>query len=661
MKKFTPTLLGLMVGVAAFGQQPTGTKTAKLTVADPEALVRVNAPVVNSGSEAVLWSEDFANGIPATWVNQGYDGTLTPSATAVWEYRGTSTTPDNSNGSIGAYSGVSTGNNNPIASTTTANGFVIFDSDYLDNGGIAGNFGGGSAPAPHIGTLTTDAIDLTGSANVMLQMQCYARMYQSDMMVAFSTDGGSTWGDTVSIYNTGNLGVNTATPNVDVVSVNVSSFIGGQSNAKMRFIYDGTVGSVPGYYFWMFDDVKLVDLPRHELTFVVNPADGAPAHDMMFGSTPGNKYGLQTLKQVRSMSFDSNILNFGSEDQTGVNLEVKIYDGTQTLVTTLNSSSVALTSGSVADYSVMNTTSWTPTAEDMYYVTYAALSDSITAATAHIDTFVVYVTDSLMSLDFNRSANSIGTNNLGYDGSAIAVRIDLEDADRLFGAEISFASNSSDGGIIETTVYDTASFFAQGQPLAYEQHTITATDISNGSYRADLTGTDGYPVYLPAGAYYIVTTFYSNAGSNPINLRNDQTFAQPSSAALMYDADDQTWYSGYSNSLSLNAPFIRAIMCPASFAATCMTISIEEVSIASQVTVGPNPAEDKVFVNFGNDFSGDFNYEVVDLQGRVIMSANETATANSSLEVSLATLTPGVYLMNIAQGEAMSTYKLIVK
>ena len=42
-----------------------------------------------------IWSEDFSNGIPSTWIN----------STVPWEYRGPSTTPNTSVGSRGAYSG----------------------------------------------------------------------------------------------------------------------------------------------------------------------------------------------------------------------------------------------------------------------------------------------------------------------------------------------------------------------------------------------------------------------------------------------------------------------------------------------------------------------------------------------------------------------------
>ena len=53
--------------------------------------------------------------------------------------------------------------------TTATNGFIIFDSDYYDNNGVAGAFGTGIYPAPHNGELMTDMVDM--SCNFIFIMQ----------------------------------------------------------------------------------------------------------------------------------------------------------------------------------------------------------------------------------------------------------------------------------------------------------------------------------------------------------------------------------------------------------------------------------------------------------------------------------------------------------
>lgn len=659
------SLLGLVMGVSALGQENVNQLPAQPIKLDKATVVKHQVQSTST-TESVIWSEDFANGIPSTWTNQGFDGSLNPLASAVWEYRGTSTTPDVSQGTRGAFGAT----NDPILSTTGTNGFVIFDSDYLDNTGNSSNIGGGVAPAPHVGVLTTESIDLTGEPYIMLEFQNYARIFHANLDVALSTDGGATYPDTVHVYSDVSIGVNNATPNVDLVQYNLSSILGNQSNVKMQFIFDGRAGSAGAnaYYFWMFDDVKLTELPRHALRFVEN-TDGAPKHDMSFGTTPGSgKYGIMTLKQVRPISFDSNVLNFGWDDQTALNLEVRVLDASQNVLQTLTSSSVSvLESDSIADYNDLNTAAWTPTAEGAYDIVYIAQSDSCNGVVAPIqsDTIRIYVTDSLQSLDFNRFNNRIGTNEIGDDGGAIATRLDLVEAERLFGVDIWLSTASVAGGVVEVTVYDTAGFdFQTGfptSPLAYDQHTLTSSDISNGVFRADMTGSDGIPVYLSAGSYYIVATLYSNGGSTPVQLRNDQTLPQPAMSAIMYyTATSPRWYTGFINSLDLNAPHMRAVVCPEAHASACMTISVEESHLDNAISVYPNPATDFINLEFG-DLNGEVAIRVADMNGRTVISTSELAVSGSSVEVSLAQLTPGIYVLSVEQGDKVSTFKLSVK
>ena len=76
-----------------------------------------------------FWSEDFSGGIPATWINAS-TSIPDPSISAPWVFSGPGTYPGVNTGSQGAYAWTQ----GPIASSTASNGFVIFDSDYYDNG-----------------------------------------------------------------------------------------------------------------------------------------------------------------------------------------------------------------------------------------------------------------------------------------------------------------------------------------------------------------------------------------------------------------------------------------------------------------------------------------------------------------------------------------------
>ncbi len=668
MKKITFSLLGLAVGLITNAQSPQNELPAQLKKHDGTPSRTHTAPA-EPGSEMVIWSEDFASGIPATWTNTGFDGNQQPLAAAVWEYRGPSTTPNASVGSRGAFAAA----NDPILSPSTSNGFVIFDSDFLDNAGNATNPGGGTAPAPHIGTLTTNEINLSSNADVMLEISSYTRVFFANMQIALSSDGGTTWTDTILVHSDGMLGVNGNNDNGEILRYNVSNAIGGSSNARLRFIFDGRPGNANGnaYYFWCLDDIKISELPSHSLEFVES-ADGAPEQDIIYGGTSGEgKFGIMTLKQARPISFDANILNFGSSAQSNVKLEVTVLDDNDNIVQQLSSPLVStLGRDSVVDYTVINTSSWTPSTIGTYRLVYAAMSDSVNGAVATIprDTFTIFVTDSLMSLDFNRFDNRFGTDDIGDDGSAIASRFDIVQDERLFGVDIWLSATTVAGGVIEVTVFDSTGFdFQNGfpaQPLAYAQHTVTAQDVASRNINVRLRTVDGHPIYLDAtntGAYYIVVTLFSNAGANPVNLRNSQTFPQPSQSSIMYyTISNPRWYTGFTGSLDLNAPHIRAIMCPASNAAACMEVSIDEVDNQNSIRVYPNPASEYVNIDLG-EINGEVNLSLVDIQGRVIYNQSEKVASGSELPVSVAELKPGMYVLNIAHRDRMSSFKLTVQ
>ncbi|NVK04221.1 MAG: T9SS type A sorting domain-containing protein [Flavobacteriia bacterium] len=669
MKKITLSLLGLAFGATSFAQTDQNQLPAQLTKMDPEAVVRRTPQLSPSnGPEAIIWSEDFSNGIPATWSNQGFDGNMQPLTAAQWEYRGPNTTPNNGTGSRGAFANA----NDPIQSPTRGNGFVIFDSGFLDNAGNAQTAGQGAAPAPHVGTLTTDTIDLTNNSLVMLEFSNYARVFFANFQVVFSADGGQTWNDTILVYSDGTLGINMASANADRVQYNVSQYIGGSANAMMRFIFDGRPGNANGngYYFWCLDDIQLLDLPDHVLQFVTN-TDGAPPHDMIFDNDGSNsKYGIMTLKQARPISFDGNILNFGGMTQTNVRLEIDILDGNNNNVQSLSSTSVTLPSDSIADYTVMNTVSWTPQTTGTYRVIYSALSDSVNGVDydAPRDTFTIYVTDSLWSLDFNVFDNRFGTDDIGADNSALAVRHELMNDERLFGVDIWLSATTVAGGLVEVTVYDTTGFsFTNGFPtnaLAYSQHTVTGQDVASRMMRVPLSDANGNPIYLDAsntGAYYIVVTLFSNADANPINIRNSQTFEEPPASAIMYyTISNPRWYTGFTGSLDLNAPHIRAITCPASNAAACMSISIDEIDLANDIQLYPNPANEFVNIEFG-DVNGEMGVRVVDVQGRTVLESNEMAVEGTVLPYDLSTLKPGIYILTLSHENSVSSFRLTVE
>lgn len=214
-------------------------------------------PVLGGGSANpftdTIWIETFSNGMNGengAWDNSFRQSTsgssLVNDADAAWEYRGPSTTPDVTVGSRGAC--YSAPNWSPIVSTTASNGFMIFDSNWLDDQGstCAGALGSGPAPAPQVSHLVSPWINLTGYAGTMpmLKFEHKLRVFISSPKVEVRVGPSAQW---VTLW--------TATTEVnqqDTGSVYVP--IPQATNAdsiQVRFVWDGD------YYGWMIDDIVL--------------------------------------------------------------------------------------------------------------------------------------------------------------------------------------------------------------------------------------------------------------------------------------------------------------------------------------------------------------------------------------------------------------------
>lgn len=151
--------------------------------------------------------------------------------------------------SQGAYWGGTT----PVSSPSQANGVALFDSDFLDNAGIAGDFGLGSSPSSHRGELISPLIDLTGYADSKLAIKFFTfrRDFQvTELSFSISLDDGASWSQSVDIRNLiGDLTEGfVAYDFPDELLQGVTNL----TAVRLRFVFNGD------YYFAIIDDVTLL-------------------------------------------------------------------------------------------------------------------------------------------------------------------------------------------------------------------------------------------------------------------------------------------------------------------------------------------------------------------------------------------------------------------
>jgi hypothetical protein len=308
MKKSIFTTL-LLFPILMFAQQSVPMAPGTYNLFSREALV--------IHDRDVIWQEDFSDGF-TDWQNTEVGGI------AAWEYRGPASNPNVEVGSRGSCALPGIGDD-PILSPSASNGFVIFDSNWWDNSSNPCSpdyYGTGAGPAPHTATLTSPPIDLSAHPNVALVFNQYLKRFSGEMYVEVSPDGMS-W---FTVF------FNPASPNTtmpdDQQYVQISSFVGGSSQAYIRFVFSGF------YYFWQLDDIAIVDTYANDLALRNSTYGDFDLFD------PGHPTGFEFMeysKYPESMppllKFSSTCDNVGANGQSNCKLQVDVQtlDGSSVL------------------------------------------------------------------------------------------------------------------------------------------------------------------------------------------------------------------------------------------------------------------------------------------------------------------------------------------
>ena len=566
MKRILLAATAVALGSVSYAQTMTSMQEApkpnKVDVQAHTTSSAINLSRAGGGSSTTalgdtIFVETFGNGLSGdgsngAWTNNG------SSSAAVWEYRGTSTTPTLSTGSRGAYAGIDGAV--PIASSTQSNGFMIFDSDYLDNGGSSTNMGNGPAPTPHNGELVSPVIDLSLYNDVILKFNVKYRRFVSDLYVVFSTDG-TTWNDSLIIYGE-NAGTSTNSAHTDEeFSLYVSSYIGGSSTAYMKFFFNGTDNhgntNGSGYYYAMVDDIYLIEAPDNDLVL-----DQQYFHT---GRDTGNKYYYTNIPLnhavLDTVYFGGKVSNLGTQTQTNTQVNTYIYTPMGS-TDVENSQSVNLASNT-SDSLYSSISSYYSFGDDgmgTYEVEFTAESDYTDDVPAdNVISMEVNISDTVYARD-DSTASTGGRWYGSGQNYEIGSMYTLHEGDTVTSMSVYFMSYTGVGSVVSFNVYSSSDL---STPVVSNQYyTLTANDIDQWA-TFDLTDT-----YLAAGDYLVTYETFSDSvlWATQLNDRDADPYT------IFVDPDNSgTWY--YTSSL----PMIR--MNVVGF--TCSELDLATTGIAS--------------------------------------------------------------------------------
>jgi len=584
-----------------------------------------------------------------------------PSEAATWKYEADGI----SEGGLG--NGGSTG-------PSFCNGAVGFNSDFLDNGGnvetnadgqvTSIDEGSGDCPAPQIGELISPLIDLSGSdvAGVSVEFYQAARTFTNTrFFVEYSIDGGENY--VVAAEVNAEVAANqTATELKQTIPLPGAA---GTSQLRVKFTMFGN------YYYWVIDDVKIIEREANNLR----------VNENFFATAPNVKV---PKSQVDAIHFLADIQNIGAATQENTSLNMTVTnDATGAEVFNSDLAYGSITADSIAENKLFESTFTPDDVVANYTGVYTVSSDSEDFdATDNTRTINFSVTENEFANEDGMNMGNISitdpsqipTWSLGNyfylpkgNGWKVAkFGIGIGNADMVGGLEVGVRmfkwtdidADSDDSGFPEAAPNERefigfADYEILGNELPTDVNEITEIFNQDG---------DESPILLEDGGHYIVMmtmdaevgvaatdALYNNYLA--MNLASTQAGA-PRYWSFFGSSSDifETVYDANNNF----TPLVRMFIEPEDASA------VVELSADNLVTVGPNPA--KEFVNIGMEFTQSFdevNIMITDAAGRVVLMNDLQNIQNHQMRVDVSNLMAGIFLVNINTPEGVRTEKFI--
>jgi hypothetical protein len=343
------------------------------------AMMLMAIATLSLSAQGVFYTEDFDGAIPSDWTNVEVVGNGMAFSTWVW----TDAAPT---GPFGI---------DALASSTAANGFVLFDSDSNCN-----------HPGGQDAWLISPEFDCSDKDVVFLKIETFYRSFNDRPAIMVGTDLNDleSWTEfevfpNVQANQWGDLSNNGST-NPQIVNINLTDAMANEPSVYFAIRFHSSSETINGGdltgcgYSWMVDDISLSD------------EDPRPPHDMRvnpFFAVAQNLF--VPLDQVEPVHFLADIENIGSQDQTNVNLNVDVVDEGSTSVYSADLSYGTIETDSLAENQLVPGAGFLPTETGVYTATYTVSADSTDEnMDNNTRSFAFAVTDTL----FGKENGSIG-------------------------------------------------------------------------------------------------------------------------------------------------------------------------------------------------------------------------------------------------------------
>ena len=567
-----------------------------------------------------IWEEDFSSGFPANW-SKFTSNTVSGLSTCNWQW-----TTDGTYGYYNGNQGVS--GSNDLTSSSASNGFLISDIDSANH--YAYGQPSGSTYEYIESYFTTDAIDLSSYSAVSLEFEHLFRYNNlgngsfTPPTVYISSDS-INW--TTYLVNN-NIANNTQSSNPEITSLNISSVAGNQSTVYIKF------GWVARCYYWMIDDIKIVETDPNRLEISEMTYGGWWIGYQTTGDI-GIDYTFNPMAQVSSNPYrvEAIVKNNGGSAQTTTKLNINIEEGGASVFTAFSNPIISTVN---SNDTLAAKTDFYPSNYGYHDLSVWATSDSFPST----DTLVKgsIVTDTVYGVDYDWNTDGANAGNGFYlgrscGGQVLANAFDIYENTTLTSISFHVNDKSVVGAELNVELYET-----NGQVWLEESdsYTLKSTDIDSWVTLPLLTP---YPLF--AGTSYMAAV---KGQQHPTDTSLISSTTNPNTSRYLQDnCGTGTWYT-----------VSKALLIRMNFGISTSVIDIEN---KKTFDVYPNPSLG--FVNvFSSDLT-DFEVNIINCLGQIVFTKRNIMDSN--LELNLNSLKSGVYTLSVSDINNMFSRRIIIK
>ena len=572
-------------------------------------------------SATVIWSEDFSNGFPSDW-SRTTNNTTGGFATCNWQW--------SLDGSWGYWNGnQGSSANAAINSTTGSNGFLISDIDSANH--YSYGQPSGSTYEYIDSYFTTSAINTVGYPNVSLEFEHSFRFNNSVNLEVLVSNDSISW---TPFFVQGSATNNQASANPEYLSLNISNIAGNQSTVYIKIGWSARV------YFWMIDDMKIVETPNHKLELVESNYGGWFTTPVADGF--GLDYTLYPITQAAAQPYtiEGVVANLGAQSQN-TTFDVVVNDVIGSPIFSSSTAPTIINSNDTNTF-VINP-GFSPTVVGIYDFAVSASSDSTNTM---IDTLRSIVTDTIYARDdgFNYTDYGLGRS---CGGMIIGTYYDVFAADDVSSISVFIDDESVSGSDIFVSLYE---IDANNDKIFLEQsedYTLQQSDL--GSW---VTVSFDSPISIIPGTHMAAVGGYAH----PLDttLVGMSLYARPTTCYIQKNGclnSGQTFGSWYWLS---RVPMIRMNM-----GDQLPSAIFDQPN--QDIGIYPNPTIDKITLDINNLKPGMYTIEIYNILGHKIYSSSPYVNHTFSQSYDFSEYRKGVYFLTISNSDRVFTKKIVLK